>query len=411
MAAGDRTSRRIQPRVVRCHAHAVAPGQHLHGERLVQLEQADVGDREPGLREDALRRGHGADSHQVGLDARVREADEPHRGLEPELGGHRLGGEQPCGRAVGETCRVPCGHAPACPERRPQGREAFERRVRPQELVPGGDAPALVAEDAHRDDRAGHDPVLPVPGPGGAALALEGIAVGCLPRQLREGVVEVLGGLSHHGRALVDQPLADEARVEIDLGTHRVMPHVLDAADDDQVGGSHRDLPGTRRRRRQRARAHPIDREPGHGVRQTGEQRHVTAERQSLVADLGRGCEDHVADALRGNGRVAAQQLPDDLDRHVVRARLPEKTALACSAEGRTDAVDEDHLAELTGHARRISSLTDRSIKDGFAPAVTPCGRNVCNQTRSGHERLTRVPLWRKRSSPSRRVAGPLPHG
>ena len=167
--------------------------------------------------------------------------------------------------------------------------------------------------------------------------------------------MEVLGRLPHHGGALVDQPLADEPRVEVDLLAHRVMAHVLDAADDDEVGRSHRDLAGARRRRRQRAGAHAVDGEARHGVRQPREQRHVAAERQALVADLrGRG-EDHVADALGGNGRIAAQQLADGLDRHVVGARLPEEAARACLAERGPDAVDEHHLAELTGHGRRIS--------------------------------------------------------
>ena len=186
-----------------------------------------------------------------------------------------------------------------------------------------------------------------------AALALERVAVGALARQLREGVVEVLGGLPHHGGALVDQPLADEARVEVDLGAHRVVAHVLDAADDDEVGRAHRDLAGAGRRRRQRAGAHPVDREARHGVRQPGEERDVAAEGQALVADLRRRGEDDVADPLGRHARVAAQQLAHDLDRHVVGPRLPEEAALAGPAECGPDAVDEDHLTQLTRHARR----------------------------------------------------------
>ena len=182
-------------------------------------------------------------------------------------------------------------------------------------------------------------------------LALERVAVGRLPRQLREGVVEVLGRLAHHGGALVDQPLADEARVEVDLVAHRVMAHVLDAADDHEVGGAHRDLAGAGRRRRQRAGAHAVDREAGDGVGEPREQRDVASERQALVADLrGRG-EDHVADALGRHGRVAAEQLADDLDRHVVGARLPEEAARPRLAERGADAVDEDDLVALATHA------------------------------------------------------------
>ena len=201
----------------------------------------------------------------------------------------------------------------------------------------------------------GHDPVGLVPGPRRPALALERVAVGGLPRQLRERVVEVLGRLAHHGGALVDQALADETRVELDLRTHRVVAHVLDPADDDEIGSAHRDLAGAGRRRGQRAGAHPVDGEAGHGVRQPGEEGDVAAEGQALVADLCRRGEDDIADPLRLHRRVAAQELANDLDRHVVGARLPEEAALARAAEGRADTVDEHHLTQLPGHARRIT--------------------------------------------------------
>ena len=157
------------------------------------------------------------------------------------------------------------------------------------------------------------------------ALALERVASALLARQLRERVVEVLGGLPHHGGALVDQPLADEARIEVDLGSHGVMAHVLDAADDDEVGRAHRDLPGPGSRRGQRTGAHPVDREARHGVRQPGEQRDVAAEGQALVSDLRRRGQDHIADPVGWHARVAAQQLAHDLDGHVVGPRLPEE--------------------------------------------------------------------------------------
>ena len=92
-----------------------------------------------------------------------------------------------------------------------------------------------------------HDAVGLVPGRRRATLALDRVAVGGVLRQLREGVVEVLGRLAHHGGALVDHPLADEARVEVDLGAHLVMAHVLDTADEDDVGRAHRDLARARR--------------------------------------------------------------------------------------------------------------------------------------------------------------------
>ena len=92
-------------------------------------------------------------------------------------------------------------------------------------------------------------------------------------------------------------------------------------------------------------------------MREPGEQRDVAAERQPLVADLGGGGEDDVADPLGRERRVAPQQLADDLDRHVVGAGLREQPVRARLAERRADAVDVDDLAQGARHAaRRIAS-------------------------------------------------------
>ena len=184
-------------------------------------------------------------------------------------------------------------------------------------------------------------------------LALDGERVRILLRQVREGVVEVLGRLPHHRCGLVDDPLRDEARVEVDVLAHRVVAHVLDAADEHDVGGAHCDLAGPARRRGQRARAHAVDREAGDGLREAGQQRDVAAERQSLVSDLRGRREDDVVDPLLGEARIAAQELAHDLDRHVVGAGLPEVAVLARAAERRADAVDVDHLTKGASHRRR----------------------------------------------------------
>ena len=355
MAAGDRAPVRVESRIVGRDADTVAPRENLDGEGLVQLEEADVVDRQPGLREDALRGGHGPDAHEMRLDPGVGKPDEAHRRLEPELRGHGLGGEEARGGAVGEPRGVAGGDSAARAERGAECGEALERRLGSQELVARGDPPPLLAEDAHRHDGARHHAVLLGPGPGRPDLALERVAVGRLPRQMGEGVVEILGRLAHHGSALVDQSLAHEARVEVDLVAHRVVPHVLDAADEHEIGGAHRDLAGAGRRRRQRSRAHAVDREAGNGVGEAREQGDVPAERQALIADLRRRGEDHIADALDRHGRVAAEQLTDDLDRHVVGPRLPEETARPCLAERGADAVDEDDLVALAPHASEDS--------------------------------------------------------
>ena len=78
-----------------------------------------------------------------------------------------------------------------------------------------------------------------------------------------------------------------------------------------------------------------------------GEQRDVAAERQALVADLCRGGEDDVADALGRDLRIPPQQLADGLDRHVVGARAPVLALRARLAERRAHAVDEEDLVQF----------------------------------------------------------------
>ncbi len=161
--------------------------------------------------------------------------------------------------------------------------------------------------------------------------------------------MEVLRSRAHrHGRG-IHESLGDEARVEVDLLRHRVVAHVLDAAGEHDVAGTERDLSCTGGHGRQRARAHPVDREAGNRLRNAGKQRNVAAEGQSLVADLRGRREDHVADALDGNSRIATQELADDLDPHVVGARLPEHPLRPRAPERRAHAVDEHDLPAFHG--------------------------------------------------------------
>ena len=117
----------------------------------------------------------------------------------------------------------------------------------------------------------------------------------------------------------------------------------------------HRDLAGGGRHRREGAGAHAVDGEARDGVGQAREERHVAAERQPLVADLGRRRHDHVADPLGRRLRVAPEELPHRLDGHVVGTGLPEETAGAGLAEGRANAVDVDDLSQLARHGAEHS--------------------------------------------------------
>ena len=138
----------------------------------------------------------------------------------------------------------------------------------------------------------------------------------------------------------------------------------------DDVRSAHRDLARAGGDRRQRAGAHAVDGEAGNRLRQPGEQRDVAPERQALVADLrGRGHDD-VVDALGREARIAPQELANDLDRHVVRARPPEDAFLACAAERSTHAVDEIDLLQLPSHSGGSLVARDEPDRAGDAGAA-----------------------------------------
>jgi hypothetical protein len=167
---------------------------------------------------------------------------------------------------------------------------------------------------------------------------------------VREAVVQVLGGGAHDQRARVDELLRDDPRVRVDALTHRVVPHVLDAARDRDVVRAEGDAAGDRRHRGHRARAHAVDRVARDRLRQAGQQRGGAPDRQPLVADLGGRGDRDVVDPLGREIRVAPDQLADAADDEVVGARLVVDALLAGLAEGGSYAVHEDDVTQLTGH-------------------------------------------------------------
>ncbi len=278
-----------------------------------------------------------------------------------------LGGEQAHGRAVGQAGRVAGGDPATETERRRQPGQAFHRRVRAEELVALGEAPPFVGEHRHRDDGLAHDAVLPRGGR--PLLRAHRVCVGVLSGQLRKAVVQVLGSRAHrHGRG-VDEPLGHEARVEIDVFAHRMVAHVLDTAGEDDVGRPHRDLARAGGDRGECARAHAVDGEARDALRQAGQERDVSAQGQALVADLGRRRHDDVVDPLRGQLRIAPQQLAHDLDAQVVRPRPPEHSVRSGPSERRADAVDEVHLAQLAHALDPSQSSHSRDLSVGHRRA------------------------------------------
>ena len=138
-----------------------------------------------------------------------------------------------------------------------------------------------------------------------------GERVGALLGQVREAVVQVLGGRAHDQRGGVDELLREEPRVRVDALAHRVVAHVLDAAGDGDVVGAEGDAARGGGHGGHRAGAHPVDREAGHRLRQPGQQRGGAADGQALVAGLRGGGDGDLVDALRRQRRVAPQQLAD----------------------------------------------------------------------------------------------------
>ena len=105
MAGGDGAAPGVDPLVVVGDAEVVEEGDDLHGERLVELEQADVLDGEAGLAQRLLGGRHRADAHDLGLDADERVRHQAHAHRQAQLGGGGLGGEDAGGGAVVEARR------------------------------------------------------------------------------------------------------------------------------------------------------------------------------------------------------------------------------------------------------------------------------------------------------------------
>jgi hypothetical protein len=146
-----------------------------------------------------------------------------------------------------------------------------------------------------------------------------------------------------------------------------VVAHVLDASGENDVVGAEGDAGSRRRDRRQRTGAHPVHGEAGDAAGQPRQQGGHPPDCQALVADLGRGGDGDVVDPLGRQLRVPAQQLPDARDDHVVGAGLGVQALRAGLAEGGSDAVDEDDVAQGAGH--------------GSPPAVERNGQNRCYST------------------------------
>ena len=249
----DRAAVGVHPRVVVGDAVVLEEGEHLHGERLVDLEGLDVVDGQAGQPQRLLGRRDRAGAHHLGLDADEGVGDQAHLHGEAELARGLLVGQQRRGGTVVDARRVAGGDVAVRAERGLEAGERLHRRLRAHRLVGRGQAPAGLG----RAGRDRHEVGLDLPGVVGGLrllLAADGVLVDALLGDGGVAVVEVLRGLAHDERVGVHDPLGQDARVGVDALAHRVAAHVLDAAGDGDVVGTERDARGGVGHGRHRAR-------------------------------------------------------------------------------------------------------------------------------------------------------------
>ncbi len=157
--------------------------------------------------------------------------------------------------------------------------------------------------------------------------------------------MQVLGGVTHHEGARVDQAVGEETRVGVCALTHRVVTHVLDATGDHDVVLAEADARRGRGDGGHRAGTHAVDGESWNGFGETGEDRSGAADGQALVTGLRGGCDSNFVDPCGIELRVTAKQLTNRLDDEIVCARVGVHAFRAGLAERGANAVDEDDVA------------------------------------------------------------------
>ncbi len=331
MADGDGAAVLVDARVVVVDAEVVEEAEHLDGERLVELEEPDVVDREAGLAERLLRARHGADAHDLGLDACEREGHQGHLRREAELL-HGIAAREQGGRgAVVEARRVAGRDAAVRAERGAEPGESLQRRLGAHGLVARRQPPAALG--AGRDGNEVRLDLAVRVREGGLLLARERVAVGAFAGERGEPVVDPLGRVAHVEGVLAHEALGEEARVRVRVEAHGVAAHVLDAARDREVVGAERDAARGGGDARHGAGAHPVDGVAGHRAREAGQERGRAAQGQALVARLGRGRDGDLVDPVLRHLRVPLEQPDHGLDHQVVGAGPPVHALLTRSSE------------------------------------------------------------------------------
>ena len=383
--AAERVAERNGPAVdvddARVDAEVVHDGEALRGKRFVEFEQPDVFHPKPGPADRLRDRFERADAHDLGGDARQREARHPRQRRQAEVAYHLLGGQHRRGRTVGGLRRVARRHAAARAKHGAKFGQRFEARVGAGAFVHVEHErllhplPAVVA---HVGDLQRHDLVLEPPefdGGEGALVALE-----------REGVLglagdaplggDVLGGDAHRDVQL--RIVGDDAGVGLEVKPgHRHHRHRLRAARHDHVG-----VPGGDGRAGvgdglQAGGAEAVERGPGHRVGQACLLRNHPSDVHALRA-FGKGAaHQHIVHACPVEAG-AFEGRPDNRRAHRFGAFVAERAFFA-APDGGTHGGYDISLIRLHRERDRRAWGGGRSLRDLWSERV---GRSLTTASR-----------------------------
>ena len=135
VAERDRAAERVE--LLRVDAPLVAARHDLRGERLVELEHVDVGDRHAGLLEHLRDRGDRAEAHDLRPDRGDRRGDDPRPRLQAERVRPLVGHHEHRGGAVVERAGVAGRDRALGVEGGLELDEHLRRRAGPRAVVPG----------------------------------------------------------------------------------------------------------------------------------------------------------------------------------------------------------------------------------------------------------------------------------
>src|SRR5438552_2141596 len=338
-------------------------GEHLAGERLVDLDQVHLIDAKPGALERLLARRHRTPAHDLRVDARDRgRADRCEHG-KPELLRALTCHEQYGGGAVADLRGVTGGHLPALLEGRDERRELLERRVATWALVAVGGA---ASREGDRYEFVLEAPLLV--GRDRALVRAEGEAVRILSADALP-LGQDLRRLSHehHG----GREAIEELPVRVRALPHGDVPHVLHATRDDDVGVPGRDRVGAEVDGLEARPALPVDRRPRDLDRQPGEETDHARDVEALLALLVGAAEDDILDR-RGIEAPAREERPHAHDAQVVGADVLEDALLRMSLpDGGADSVDHYDFA----HGNLLSLTMPGSSPERKSRAAIGRGR------------------------------------